>query len=155
MSRRARFRERLEAAGLVHVDARVLAHHLLGDERFTGLTRLLFEGLREGGVEAQTSAVSLYQLLAEPYRRRRDEDARSAADYLTAVRGLEIVPVTADVARRAAQVRARLGGRPERAVQIATAVEGGADVLLARSSGIRRVAGTEVVDLEDYAEGAA
>lgn len=152
MSRRARFRERLEAAGLVHVDARVLAFHLLGDGRYVGLTRLLFDGLDAGEVEAQTSAVSLYQLLAEPYRRRRADDASSVADYLTALRGLELVPAGAGVARRAAQVRARLGGRPERALQIATALEGGADVFLAQGSGIRRVAGTEVLDLDDYTE---
>lgn len=154
MSRRARFRERLEAAGRVHVDARVLAVHLLADERYVGLTRLLFAGLDAGEVEAQTSSVSLYQVLTEPYRRRRDDDARSVADYLTALRGLEVVPVDGDVARRAAQVRARLGGRPERAMQIATALEGDADLLLAQGSGIRRVAGTEVLDLDDYTEGA-
>lgn len=153
MSRRARFRERLEAAGRVHVDARVLAVHLLGDERYVGLTRLLFDGLDTGEVEAQTSSVSLYQLLTEPYRRRRDDDARSAADYLTALRGLDLVPVDGDVAHRAAQVRARLGGRPERAFQIATALEGDADVFLARGSGLRRVAGTEVIDLDDYTGG--
>lgn len=150
MSRRVRFRERLESAALVHVDARVLARHVLGDERYVGLTRLLFRGLEGGEVGAQTSAVSLYQLLAEPYRRRREDDARSAADYLTALRGLDVVPVGAGVARRAAQVRARLGGRPERALQIATALEGDADVFLAQGSGLRRIAGTAVVDLDDY-----
>lgn len=150
MSRRARFRERVEEAALVHVDGRVLARHLLGDERYTGLTRLLFEAVRSGEVEAQTSVVSLYQLLAEPYRRRRTEAAEAAADYLTALRGLETVPVTAAVARRAAQVRARLGGRTERAMQIATALEREADLLVAQGSGIRRVAGTGVLDLDDY-----
>lgn len=151
MSRRVRFRERLEAAALVHVDARVLARHLLGDDRYLRLTRLLFRGLEGGEVEGQTSAVSVYQLLAEPYRRGREDDARGAADYLAALRGLEVVPVGAGVARRAAQVRARLGGRPERAIQIATALEGDADVFVAQGSGLRRIAGTVVVDLEDYA----
>lgn len=155
MSRRARFRERLEAEGLVHVDARVLAHHLLGAERYTPLTRLLFAGVEEGAVSTQTSAVSLYQLLAEPYRRRREEDARRAADWLTALRGLEVVPVSPEIARRAAQVRARLGGRAERALQIATAVEREADVLLVQGSGIRRVAATAVLDLDDFAAGVA
>lgn len=153
MSLGARFRERLEAAVLVHVDARVLAHHLLGNDRYTALTGLLFDGLDAGEFAARTSAVSLYQLLAEPYRRRREDDARRAADYLTALRGLEVVPVSAEIARRAAQVRARLGGRPERALQVATALEEGADVFLAQGSGIRRVAGTAVVDLDDYTEG--
>lgn len=153
MSRRARFRERLEAASLIHVAPRPLAAHLLGRERYLGLTRLLFEVLGEDGVPAQTSALTHYQLLSEAYRRGRDEDARRAGDHLEAVRGLATVSVTAGLARQAAQVRARLGGRTERAVQIATALEAGADLYADLDSGLRRIAGMEVVDLEDFAGG--
>lgn len=150
MSRRARFRERLERAGKVHVDGRVFAHHLLGHDPYTGLTRLLFDALEAGDVDAQTSAATLYQLLTEPHRRQREEDARRAGDYLAALRGLRVVSLTGEIARRAAQVRARLGGRSERAFQIATALEAEADVFLAQGSGIRRIVGTTVVDLDDY-----
>lgn len=153
MSRRARFRERLEEASLVHVAPRPLASHLVGRDRYVELTRLLFDVLAEGEVRGQTSALTLYQLLAEPYRRGDEEEARRAGDYLTAVRGLEQVSVTAGLARQAARVRARLGGRTERAVQIATALDAGADLYLDLDSGLRRIAGTEVLDLEDYAGG--
>lgn len=153
MSRRARFRERLEGAGLVHVAARPLAAHLLGRERYVELTRLLFEVLEGEDVRGQTSALTFYQLLTEPYRRGRDEDARRAGDRLEALRGLAAVPVSTGLARQAAQVRARLGGRTERAVQIATALDAGADLYVDLDSGLRRIAGTEVVDLEDYAGG--
>lgn len=151
MSRRARFRERLEEAGLVHVAPRPLAAHLVGRGRFVALTRLLFDTLEAGDVRAQTSSLTLYQLLAEPYRRGREEEAGRAADYLGAVRGLELVPVSAELARQAARVRARLGGRTERAIQIATALEAGAELYVDEDSGLRRIAGMRVLDLEDYA----
>lgn len=152
MSLRARFRDRLEEARRVHLDPRALAAHLLAVPGQVELTRLLFEGLGDGGVSGQTSSLSLFQLLAEPYRRGRDEAAASAADYLTAVRGLEIVPVSASIARQAAEVRARLGGRSERSVQIATALGADADLYLTRDSGLRRIAGMEVLDLADFVE---
>lgn len=150
MSRRARFREELEAARRVHVDARVIALHLLGRPPYVPLTRLLFDGLRSGDVEGQTSVISLYQVLVEPYRRGRDDLARRAGDDLTAFRGLEVVPVEAPIARQAAEVRARLGGRLERAVQLATALAAGADLFLTQDSGLRRVAGIAILDLDDY-----
>lgn len=150
MSLRARFRARLEDAIRVHVDARVLGFHLLGDSRYLDLTRLFFEGIRSGSVEAQTSAISVYQLLVEPHRRGQTEAAERAEDYLTAVRGLEVVPVSAAIAGQAARARAQLGGRSERSIQIATAVTAGADLYLTEGSGIRRVAGVEVANLEDY-----
>lgn len=150
MSSRARFRDRLERARLVHLDARVLAYHLLAEAQYADLTGLLFRGLETGDVTAQTSAVTLYQLLVEPYRQGRMESADRAADFLSAFRHLELVPMGPELATQAAQVRARLGGRLERAVQIATALDREADVYLTEDSGLRRVAGMEIVNLEDF-----
>lgn len=151
MSLRARFTERMEEARLVHVDARVLAYHLLEREPFAELARLLLDAVRSERVRAQTSAISLYQLLAEPYRRGEGERAERAARYLSAFPGLELLPLDGRVALRAAQVRARLGGRAERAVQIATALDADADVFLTAGSDLRRIVGMEVVNLEGYA----
>ncbi len=150
MSLRARFTDRLEEARRVHVDARVLAYHLLGRPPYANLARLLLDGVRSGRIEAQTSSLSLYQLLAEPYRTGSEEAAGRVARYVSAFPGLDMVPVGASVARQAAQVQARLGGRPERSIQVATALAGAADLFVTRGSGLRRVAGMEVLDLDDY-----
>lgn len=150
MSSPSAFRERLEDARLVHLDARVVAYHLLGDGRYLELTRLLFAGLRSGAIRGQSSVISLYQLLVEPFRRGEGDRASGLARHLSVVPGLALVPVSARVAVQAAEVRAQLGGKPERAVQIATALDAGADLFLTEDSGLRRVAGTAVMNLEDY-----
>lgn len=151
MSVQTRFRARLEDALRVHVDARVLAFHLLGDARYVQLTRLLFAGLKTGAVRGQASAISLYQILAEPYRRGHRERAEEVAKRLTVVQGLEYLPVTSEIAAQGAEVRAQLGGRAERAIQIATALAGGADLYLTEGSGLRRIAGISFLNLEDFA----
>ena len=145
-------RERLGEPALVHVDARVLAFHLLGTERHLAATRALFAALRDGAFQGQASAYSLYQLLAEPYRREAEGRVDDVVRRLTVSPGLEWVPVTPDIAGAAAQVRARLGGPAGRAVQIATALEREADVFLTEGSGLRRIAGTAVVNLGDVGE---
>lgn len=150
MTSGARFRSRIEDAGLVHVDARVLGYHLLGEEPRAELTRLLFAAVGREAAEAQTSAVSLYQLLAEPYRRGEAEVAERAEKLLTGMRELEVLPVTAELAAQAARVRARLGTGTATSTQIATAVTGGADLFLTEGSGLRRVAGVRVERLDDY-----
>lgn len=154
MSARARFRDRIEEARRLHVDARVLAYHLLARPKgYAELTRLLFAGLTSGAVRAQSSSLSLFQLLSEPYRRGMGEEAERAARYLSAFPGLRLVPVTDAVARQAAEVRANLGGGVELAVQIATALAGDADQFLTEGSGLRRIAGVEVLNLEDFLPG--
>jgi len=144
--------DRLTDATLVHVDARVLALHLIGESRFLPLTRRLVAAIRDGEVRAQTSVMTLYQLLAEVYRRGERERAREVARSLMVHEGLQLVPATDEIAVQAAQVRAQLGGRPERAIQIATALVAGADVYVTEGSGLRRIVGMTVANLEDYAE---
>lgn len=142
--------ERLAGAHLVHVDARIFAFHLLGDSESLALTRDVVGGMREGRIRAQTSAVTLYQLLAELYRRGEPGRAARLARDLSVHTGLEIIPVSADIAVQAAEVRAQLGGRPERALQVATALVERADIFLTTDSGLRRIAGMSVVNLEDF-----
>lgn len=150
MSRSAEFRARVEDAGRVHLDARVLGYHLLGREPEVELTRLLFASIRDGEADAQTSSVSFYQLLAEPYRRGEPDAAETAGKLLEGLRGLEVIPLTSSLAGQAARVRARLGTGTAPSVQIATAVTEGADLFLTDGSGLRRVAGVRVENLDGY-----
>ena len=150
MSDVQQLRSVLESAGRAHLDASVLALHMAGDQRYTPLTRALLEMLAEGELAASTSALSIYQLLVEAYRRGETEAAATAERYLTTIPGLEVVELTPGIARQAAQVRAQLGGRLERAVQISTALSEGARLYLTQRSAFRRVAGMSVESLELY-----
>lgn len=141
----------LAQATLVHIDARVLAHHLIGD-RLASETSQILAAVREGAIRTQTSTITLYQILAEVYRRGEKELARDVARTLQVHQGLTMVPTSPEIAIQAAEVRAQLGGRPERAIQIATALVAGAEVFLTSGSGIRRIAGMRVVNVEDHAE---
>lgn len=141
--------DRLADARLVHVDARVLALHLVGDARFLPVTRPVMTAIREGGIRAQTSALTLYQILAELYRAGKSRLATEVGRALEVHAGLEVVAATAEISSQAAEVRAQLGGKPERAIQIATALVGGADIYLTTASGLRRIVGMRIVNLED------
>lgn len=150
MSETRRFRQALSGRGLLHLDASVIALHAAAHPRYLPLTRALFEALAAGELEAQTSALCLFQVTVEAYRRGRPEAAERTERALAAIPGLRLVPVTPSLARQAAQVRAQLGGRPERAVQVATALAGGAEVFLTQRSALRRVAGMAVESLDGY-----
>jgi len=141
--------ERLARAALVHVDARVFAHHLVGTGP-TGQADLVFSGIASGSIKAQTSSLTLYQVLAEVYRRGKPAAARDVERNLRLYPRLSIVSASPEIAVQAAEVRARLGGRPERALQIATALVSGAEVYLTSRSGLRRIAGMQVLNIEDF-----
>ena len=141
--------ERLTGAELVHVDARVFALHLTGGGP-TRQTDIVFSGIASGGIRAQTSSLTLYQILAEVYRQGEPASARDVARNMRLYPRLDIVSAGPEIAIQAAEVRAQLGGRPERALQIATALVSGAEVYLTSGSGLRRVAGVHVLNVEDF-----
>lgn len=151
MSDVAALRDVLARVGRVHVDASVLALHLAGNTRFTPLTRTVLELLADGRLSGCTSALSIYQLLVEAYRRGEAETAATAERYLTTIPGLDVIDVTPAIARQASQVRAQLGGSTERAVHIATALSERADLYLTQRSAFRRVAGMSVESLDLFA----
>ena len=151
MSDVGRLRDVLSAATRLHVDASVLGLHLAGDSRYTPLTRAVLEMLADDELRASTSALSVYQLLVEAYRRGEADTAATAERYLTTIPGLRVVDLTPAIARQASQVRAQLGGSTERAVQIATALSEGATVFLTQRSAFRRVAGMSVESLDLFA----
>ena len=145
-----RLRETLTEAKRVHVDASVLGLHLMGHPRYVPLTRMMFRQMSESRIRVSTSAMSLYQLLVEAYRRGESDTARTAEQCLTTIPGLEVIPVTSTIARQASEVRAQLGGSTERAIQIATALGDRAEVYLTQHSSFRRVAGMRVESLDLY-----
>lgn len=153
MNEVAAFRKVLAEAGIVYVDAGVLALHLVGDPRYLSLTRAILGGLRDREFTAFTSAITIYQLLVEPYRSGHEATAERVEVLVAALQGLEIVPVSATIARQAAQVKAQIGGGLPRAIQIATALAGDSEIYVTRRSTLRRIAGLGVAQLDAYRQG--
>lgn len=143
---------RLTAAGLIHLDARVLALYLLGKGPVAG-TDAVLAAIREGRIKAQTSSLSLYQILVEVYRQGETALAAEIARTLRLYTRLAMVPAGPEIAVQAAEVRARLGGRAERAFQIATALVSGAEIYLTSGSALRRIAGMQILNVEDFTAG--
>jgi len=150
-----RFEGLVRQQQLVHLDAGVLALHLAGVGAALPLTRALFRLMEGGDVRAQTSALTLYQLLMESYRRGEEATADRIEQLIGAVPGLRVVPLDGRVARQAAQVRARIGGRIERSVQLASALSEGADLFLTRHSSLRRIAGMSIESLAALVPGSS
>lgn len=145
----------LAEAGVVYVDAGVLALHLTGNPTYLPLTRAVLGGLRDGDFHGRTSAITVYQLLVEPYRSGQEETAERVERLVAALPGLEVVPVSATICRQAAQVKTQIGGGLTRAIQIATALAGDAQVYVTQRSALRRIAGLRVAQLDSYLRGGA
>jgi len=112
--------ERLATHTIIGLDTSVFIYHLEAHPVYLPLTRELLAGVEAGRWLAVTSTVTVMELTVRPWQLDRPAVARAYEALLVHFPHLILADVTRDVARRAAQLRARYRVRPADALQVAT-----------------------------------
>jgi predicted nucleic acid-binding protein len=121
-----RLRERLASHAIIGLDTSIFIYHLEAHSRYLPLTQELLTGVQAGRQTAITPTVTVMELTVRPWQAGRPAVAREYEALLVHFPHLTLADVTRDVARRAAQLRARHRIRPADALQVATALVHGA-----------------------------
>ena len=136
-----------ERAGL---DTNIFVYFLEDHPRYGGWCGSLFERIEHRRTWGVTSTVSLLEVLVEPYRTQNDELLQKVFALLTTYPHLTWVPVTLEVADRAADLRARYRLSTPDAIQVATAIISQATKFIGNDKALRRVKEIECVILDDH-----
>jgi predicted nucleic acid-binding protein len=146
-----RFRERLAQHAVMGLDTVIFIYHLEAHPRYLPLTRELLSGVEAGRQRAITSTVTVMELTVHPWRMDRPAVAREYEAMLVHFPHLTLANVTRDVARRAAQLRARYRLRPADALQAATALVHEATAMVSNDRQLARLAPLlDVIILDDF-----
>jgi predicted nucleic acid-binding protein len=109
----------------------------------------LFELIEWGHNAAVTSTVTLLELLVQPYRDQKEELAQKIFALASTYPQIEWVPVTLNLADRAAELRARYRLSTPDAIQLATAIGHKALCFYGNDRALRRVKEIECVLVDD------
>ncbi|MGA2315058.1 MAG: PIN domain-containing protein [Thermodesulfobacteriota bacterium] len=112
------------------------------------LLKYFFSVLEKGEIEAVTSTISITECLVHPYRKK---DFALAAQYMVLFRNfphLSVVPVTDDIAERAAFLRAHYNLKTPDAIQVATALISGSRAFLTNDENLASVKGIDILVLD-------
>lgn len=134
---------------VIGFDTNLLIYFVQAHPRYGPWCRRLFGRIKSGQNSAVTSAVTLLEVLVEPYRREDHELAQAFYALLSSYSGLRWLPVTLPVADLAAQLRARYRLSTPDAIQIATALDAGATGFIGNDKGWRKVKEIECLVLDD------
>lgn len=143
------FERRLADYPLVGIDTAIFIYHFERHPRYHALTTALLNRIQAGQQRAVVSNIALMELTVHPWRAGRADLARQYETLLLHFPNLELVDVTRDVARRAAQLRARFNVGSADALHIATALEHEADAYVTNDKGLVRIADVLPVVLLD------
>jgi predicted nucleic acid-binding protein len=139
-------------ARILALDTSAFIYHLEGHPTYGPRLLPVFRHIEEGRCDAVTSTLTFLEVLVQPYR-EADESRRIAiSGLLASFPGIRWVDMDLAVADRAAALRARYNLRVPDAVQVATAMLAGADLLLTNDRGLRRITDIAVLLIADCAD---
>ena len=133
----------------VFLDTAPIIYHVEGKEPYAQELAILFAAIDAGEIKAQTSVLTLVEVLVLPLRMKEFELAKTYQELLSGSENLLLIPADAGIAVKAAELRALSGIKTPDALQLASAILAGADFFLTNDKQLQRVTEIEVKHLAD------
>jgi len=140
---------RLENKARVFLDTAPLVYYVEHNEMYFPLVDAVLTRVDRGELTLVTSPVTLAESLVVPYRSERHDVADLFRQLVTSGPNTEFVPISADIARLAAEVRAREGFALADSFQIAVATVARCDAFLTNDVKLARTDFLDVIVLRD------
>lgn len=134
---------------VVGLDTAPLIYFIEQNEAYLELVRAFFQEMSQGKFQVITSTLTLTKVLVHPLRTANSELAEQYCDIVLAQENLTTLPVSVEIAKVAAQLRAVQHLRTPDAIQIATAMQGGATFFLTNDARLAAVPDLEVLVLDN------
>lgn len=145
--------KRLAKAKIIGLDTSIFIYFLEDNARYGPLAQVTINGIEKGKWQGVTSTITLMEISVRPWQLGRESAAREYEAVLVHFPNLSIVDVNRDVARGAAQLRAKYNVAPPDALQVAASLNFGAKAFLTNDKRLSRL--QELIDvlvLDDFLE---
>jgi predicted nucleic acid-binding protein len=100
-------------------------------------------------IEAVSSVITLTEVLTHPFKLGNVRLAQEYRDILLHSGGFRLLPVTAQLAESAANLRARYNLRTPDALHVAASIDARCDAFLTNDKGVKRVTEINVLVLDE------
>jgi predicted nucleic acid-binding protein len=145
--------KRLSKAKVIGLDTPLFIYFLENNTLYGELARIMITGIEKGKWQAITSTITLMEITVRPWQLGLEAAAREYEAVLVHFPNLSIVDVDRNVARAAAQLRAKYNISPPDALQVAASLTFGAKAFLTNDKRLSKL--QELIDiivLDDFVE---
>ena len=145
------FSKRLAKAKVIGLDTPIFIYFLENNERYGPLAQITINGIEKGKWQGVTSTITLMEITVRPWQLGRESAAREYEAVLVHFPNLSIVDVDRNVARAAAQLRAKYNVSPPDALQVAASLSFGAKAFLTNDKRLSKFQELiDVIVLDDF-----
>ena len=145
--------KRLAKSKIIGLDTSLFIYFLEDNKKYSSLSKITLKGIEEAKWEGVTSTITLMEITVRPWQVGREKIAREYEAMLVHFPNLSIVSVDRNVARIAAQLRAKYTISPPDALQVAASLSFGAKAFLTNDKRLSKL--EELIDilvLDDFVE---
>lgn len=147
------FSKRLAKAKVIGLDTSIFIYFLENNSRYGPLAQITINGIEKGKWQGVTSTITLMEITVRPWQLGNESTAREYEAVLVHFPNLSVVDVDRNVARLAAQLRAKYNVSPPDALQVAASLNFGAKAFLTNDKRLSKL--QELIDvlvLDDFVE---
>jgi predicted nucleic acid-binding protein len=147
------FSKRLAKAKVIGLDTSIFIYFLEDNARYGPLAQITINGIEKGKWQGVTSTITLMEITVRPWQLGYETAAREYEAILVHFPNLSIVDIDRNVARTAAQLRAKYNVAPPDALQVAASLSFGAKAFLTNDKRLSRLQEfIDVLVLDDFLE---
>ncbi len=133
---------------LVALDTSPLIYLIEEHPLWLPVVRPFFQALDDGHFRAVTSTITLTEVLVHPLRHSQPALADQYRNILLGAANLITIPVTAQIANQAAELRAQYGLKTPDAIQLAAAIQASAGIFVTNDKAISLPGTIRIVTLD-------
>jgi predicted nucleic acid-binding protein len=142
-------RDGLKGIHRLYVETAPLIYYVEENPTYIAKMDAIMEAIESHPIEPITSVITLTEVLVQPLKLGKTALATEYADILLNSGTFHILPVTVQIARAAADLRARYNLRTPDALHVATAIDAGCGAFLTNDATIKRVTEFTVLVLDE------
>ena len=138
----------LPASGVIYIDTAPIIYSVEKHPDYAPSLRPVWAASKSGAIQVITSELALLETLVGPLKHGDSELADVYSELLTATE-MRLLPITVEVLRDAARLRADTNMKTPDAIHAATALAARCDLFVTNDGGFRRVASLPVVIISE------
>lgn len=146
-----KFSKRLANAKVIGLDTSVFIYFLENNPRYAPLAKITLKGVEEGKWRGVTSTITMMEITVRPWQLGNETAAREYEAILVHFPNLTIIDVDRNVARAAAQLRAKYKVSPPDALQVAASISFGVNAFLTNDKRLSKLEDViDIIVVDDY-----
>jgi len=134
----------------VYFDTAPIIYYVEDVAPYADLLEPVFQAIKSGSLRACTATLTLTETLVVPYRNKNTVLLEKIEALLTKTPDLTLLPLTPEIARETAKIRAEFSIKTPDAIQFATARVNDVNYFLTNDKGLKLFSPPQIVLLDDF-----